>query len=124
MGPLGAVKVEVWGFLVWLGPTYSGGTWRGPENGHCLHLPHAALLTLWMRQEEHLGASLPDPQSRALPGLPSSWPYLPLDSEPGPGPSKDEGQDRPFSLCVGRRGASLGCYTSRTETVLGPMDLG
>lgn len=50
---------------------------RGPGDGHCLlSLPspasQAVLLTLWMRQEEYLGTSLPATQSCALPGLPSA----------------------------------------------------
>lgn len=52
-------------------------------------------------------------QLRALPGLPSSQPCLPL------GPI-------PFGwliFCLGQREANLGCYTSYTETVLGPLDL-
>lgn len=51
--------------------------------------PSAALLTLWMRQEEHEGASLPSHQPRALPGLPSGRPYLPLEPGPGPSPFED-----------------------------------
>lgn len=71
------------------------------------------------------GASLPTHQPRALPGLPSGRPYLPLEPGPGPSPFRGQGPGSPPSLCLRRRGASLGCYTSRTETVLGlPADLG
>ena len=66
------------------------------------------------------GASLPTHQPRALPGLPPGRPYLPLEPGPDPSPFLGRGLGSPPSLCLGRRGASLGCYTSRTETVLGP----
>ena len=66
------------------------------------------------------GASLPTHQPRALPGLPPGRPYLPLEPRPDPSPFLGRGLGSPPSLCLGRRGASLGCYTSRTETVLGP----
>lgn len=65
----------------------------------------------------------PAPQPRALPGLPSSWPYLPLDPGLALAPWRTGAGIVP-SLCLGRSGSILSCYTSRTETVLGPMDSG
>lgn len=69
-----------------------------------------------------MGPSLPTPKPRALPGLPCSQPYLLLDLGLALAPPRMGASIAP-SLCLGWRGASLGCYTSRTETVLGPMNL-
>lgn len=102
------------------GPLSPRGTRSGRGRLAVSPAPSAALLTLWMRQEEHEGASLPSHQPRALPGLPSGRPYLPLEPGPGPSPFGGRGPGSPPSLCLEWRGASLGCYTSCTETVLGP----
>lgn len=97
--------------------------WGPGGGGRCpLHAPRCSL-ALRTRQEEHLGVASPAPQPRALPGLPSSWPYLPLDPGLALAPWRTGAGIVP-SLCLGRSGSSLSCYTSRTETVLGPMDSG
>ncbi|EAW56942.1 v-akt murine thymoma viral oncogene homolog 2, isoform CRA_b [Homo sapiens] len=83
--------------------------------------PHQTVLTLWMRQEEHLGPNLPASQPRALLGLPSSWPYLPLDPGPGLAPLGAMGWAHPL-LCGGGGPPAL-AVTILHRTVLGPMDL-
>ena len=88
--------------------------WASPAT----RTPSAALLTLWRRLASP--PTSPVPYQGFLPaGLTSCCtPGLAL------APFEAGGTDRPPSLCLGRRGASLSCYTSRTETVLGPVDLG
>lgn len=48
----------------------------------------------------------------------------PAGPQPGPAPLEHVAWDRPLLSAWGRRGTIPGCYTSRTETVLGPVDWG
>lgn len=97
---------------------------REPGRGHAHPPPPSCSPDLWVKQKQLLGAACPPcPQPRALPGLPSSRPYLPLDPKPGPAPWRVGSRVAP-SCCLGQRGTSLSCYTSLTETVLGPVDSG
>lgn len=86
-----------------------GPSW-GSRSRSCLPLPPKLLSRFSIRQERLGAASCPQP-SALLTGRPSRQPC------PPPGPSDGSG------LCLGQREANLGCYTSHTKTVLGPLAL-
>jgi hypothetical protein len=76
----------------------------------------------WVRQEEHSGASLPTLQPRALPGLPSGCPYLPLDPRPAWLLYRVGAGIVPFSAW-GRRCQPRLLHISHRDSI-GPLDLG
>lgn len=78
-----------------------------------LPFPPKLLSWFWTKQEEHFGgippALSPVPyQGFLLASLASCWALTSLDGS---------------ILCLGQSEANLGCYTSHTKTVLGPLDL-